>query len=197
MISLSIGCSPEQAILATRPAFEYKQKHADRSHHLRSMKTSKRVVLALTVVGTALVAIWIQQSVATSLERAAQVKCKARLNHIGLAFREHGQTNGGVFPREFAMISWMGERSFVCPSSGNKPKPGEKIDAWSDFVLFPGRTRSIHRPTLLAHCRPEFHRNKGCGVLLTDGSVRFVVPSELSRLVSEATAAGPTVQAGP
>lgn len=119
------------------------------------------------------------------LKKAERVRCKARLNQIGLSIRLYGDENNQAHPSTFGAVvksvPSMEAVNFVCPVSGTGEGPMETVDDWTDFVLLTNRIDLASERKITCYCRPSNHDGDGCGVLYSDGTVDWIAKEELDR----------------
>jgi len=110
-------------------------------------------------------------------DKARQIKCMANLKMIGSAAELHAVDNQDEFPSHLQSIAGpeygIDPEVFVCPATGHKPGEMAQVDAWSDYVLVPGRKRDDPTDTVLAFSKAECYPGEGGNVLFVGGHVEW------------------------
>jgi len=121
-------------------------------------------------------------------EQANRVKCASNMRQVGQAMFIYASVNGGAFPdRLDRLLSYIGSNTFVCPSCGDSPAPGQTpqiqannlyagghlsyayVGAGLSTTTGPGTTS-----TTVVMYEPLANHKEGVNVLYADGSVAFI-----------------------
>lgn len=115
--------------------------------------------------------------VALGLKAHAVQDCGIQLRHIGARCREYALNHQGQFPATWRDLdgdmtqgiegtSWP--QQFVCPTVGHAVGDWDRVDLWSDYRLFSGRSTNDSPTTILA-IEPLSNHGRGAHVLFVDG----------------------------
>ena len=136
------------------------------------------LVAALLIVSVA-AGIWVHHRKAIHRRSA----CIGRLHGLGMVLRRHAAENSGRFTRRWSTVGdRLNEpRMFICPSGNTVTGDLQNVDAWTDYVLVPGRQQSdAPQTTVLAFCRCS---EDGGSILFVDGHVEWMEGVEYRKRV--------------
>jgi hypothetical protein len=110
--------------------------------------------------------------------------CLSNLNSIFKAYVMYSMDHKEAFPTSFTQLTnvLQNPKTFICPCSGHKPGPLALVDEWTDYVLITNMSAELSTKSILAYCKPENHKNRGCNVVLLNGAGLWIDVEEFTNL---------------
>lgn len=104
-----------------------------------------------------------------------KMQCMNNLRSIQRACMLYSVYHEAAFPTSFAQITnaFLAPETFMCPCSGHKPGALACVDEWTDYILVTNVSRRSDGKWIVAYCKPENHKGKGCNIFHVKGSVMW------------------------
>ncbi len=101
--------------------------------------------------------------------------CLKNIRQIGIACCRYSLDHDNTFPTSFTQITNLisNPNTFVCSISGHKPGHLALVDQWTDYVLVTNLSANSSNDLILAYCKPENHKGKGCNMVRVSGSAMW------------------------
>jgi hypothetical protein len=114
-------------------------------------------------------------------EKANREKCKNQLDALGCCVKcqQDYEPQNPLTLASLATNYSLTTRLFICPSSGHKAGQITNISQWADYVVNLNIDTNSPPDSILAYCKPENHKSKGCNVLYADNSIEWRTKEEL------------------
>jgi hypothetical protein len=135
--------------------------------------TRVRIALSVIAVFACVAGILIALTIVARPREHADLPCRRNLLRLGPTMLRFAREHDGRFPSRLEdLVPYCGRSDiFLAHPTVGYVGAQTNVSAWSDYVLFAGRSLADSGTTVLVRCRTGTHKSGVVHLLLTDGRV--------------------------